>query len=442
MIGSVILALAVGAQAAELSIPHERYTLDNGLEVVLARDTSTPIVHVQVWYHVGSKDEQAGLTGFAHLFEHLMFNGSLNAPGDYFGPLQAVGADLNGTTNTDRTNYFETVPSRYLPLALFMESDRMGHLLEVLDQTKLTNQQGVVRNERRQRYENVPYGEAWVTLGEHLYPEGHPYRHPTIGSHEDLERARLEDVKDFFRAWYLPNNASLVVTGDFEPVQAKALIEENFGWIPRGAQPPARTAAPVVLSASDEVVEHDDVPDRKVWLAWHSAPLFAPGDAELDVVASLLCNGPDSRLYEALVRTSRVARDVGCYQASRQLGSVFVVSATASKGHTTAEVVAGIDAVLADLRAEAAPTAEEVAGAIADYEVGFLQRLQTISGRAGQISTYLHHLGKADAVQTDLERYTALTPDAVHAVAREVLGAERVVLHILPTADAPAEGGE
>jgi len=245
----LVLALALSAPlaaAGEFDLEFERFQLDNGLDVVLLPDHSTPIVHVEVWYHVGSKDEVAGRTGFAHLFEHLMFQGSANSPGEYFTPIQGVGGDLNGTTNADRTNYYETVPARYLPLALFMESDRMGHLLDVLDQGKLDNQRDVVKNERRQRYENPPYGRAFADLQGALYPEGHPYHFPTIGSHADLEAASLDDVKTFFHTWYVPNNATLVVAGDFndwgerldEPMQALGL---HRAQAPGGSQGRAAT---------------------------------------------------------------------------------------------------------------------------------------------------------------------------------------------------------
>ena len=217
-----------------------RWQLPNGLDVVLVPDRSAPIVHTQVWYHVGSKDEVAGRTGFAHLFEHLMFQGSKNAPGEYFTPIQEVGGDLNGTTNSERTNYYETVPAESLPLALFMESDRMAALLDVLDETKLANQREVVRNERRQRYENPPDGTAWADLYAALSPEGHPYHHPTIGSHADLQAATLDDVSAFFRTWYVPNNATLVVAGDFDVRTARRLVIENLGGSRGGADPPHR----------------------------------------------------------------------------------------------------------------------------------------------------------------------------------------------------------
>ena len=430
------VALAFPATAGELSIPHEMYTLDNGLTVVLAPDRSAPIVHTEVWYHVGSKDETPGLTGFAHLFEHLMFQGSLNSPGEYFTPLQQVGADLNGTTNSDRTNYYETLPSNQLPLALFMESDRMGNLLPVLDQGKLDNQREVVRNERRQRYENPPYGEAFADLMALVHPEGHPYHHPTIGSHEDLQNASLDDVKAFFRTWYVPNNATLVVAGDFDTDTAKSLVEAQFGWIPRGADPVQATSQPFVLDADKVEVQVDDVPDAKVWLAWPSPALYAPGDAELDILSSLLCDAKDGRLQQTLVKRDRIARDVACFQVSRALGSTFIVAATAADGHTTDEVVDGVLRGLRSVLDRAPPEADEVSAAVTQYEAQFYGRLETIAGKAGTLASYLFHTGTPGFLQRDLQRYLDLTPEQVRSMAAVTLRKPYAALHIRPTADA------
>lgn len=430
--------IAFASPAQELQVPHERFALPNGLDVVIAPDRSAPIVHVEVWYHVGSKDETPGLTGFAHLFEHLMFQGSYNAPGEYFTPLQAVGANINGTTNSERTNYFQTLPAHELPLALFMESDRMGNLLPVLDQTKLDNQREVVRNERRQRYENPPYGEAFPDLMAMLYPEGHPYHHSTIGSHEDLQNASLDDVKDFFRAWYGPNNATLVISGDVSLSSARALVEQQFGWIPRGPEPQPAQAEPVVLTQPQVDVQYDRVPDPKVWIAWHSPAIFQPGDAEMDAVTSLMCDGKDARLQRTVVKERRIARDIACFQYSRTLGSSFIVQATAAEGHSTDDVVEAVIAELQALAADAPPTPEEVEGAIASFEVGFYRRLETVAGKAGALSSYLYHFGEPDGFQRDLDRYLALTPEAVGRAIAAVIATPHVALHIRPQALQPA----
>lgn len=425
---------AHAADPAGPSIPHERYQLANGLDVVIAPDDATPTVHVEVWYHVGSKDERKGRTGFAHLFEHLMFQGSLNADDEYFTPFQAVGASINGTTNVDRTNYYQTLPASHLPLALFMEGDRMGNLLPALTLDKLDNQREVVRNERRQRYENPPYGEAWVDLMAALHPVGHPYHHPTIGSHEDLEAATLDDVRDFFNTWYVPSNATLVIVGDVDIPTTKQLVQKHFGWIPKAKVPatPLRDPAPVALPESVVIDQRQDVPEHRLWAAWHSPPHFAPGDAELDVLADVLCGGDDGRLIQALVKTQRVARTVSCGQVSRSLGSFFLVTATAADGFTTPEVMAAADAVLEGFFREAPATADEVATAQAQIEASMYRRLSTVAGRSGLISTFLNALDTADAVAAQLHNYQRVTPDAVMQVGSDVLRAPRVELHIGP----------
>lgn len=439
LLGLVLCTVTVAAEGPDLTIPFEKYELANGLDVILAPDHSTPIVHVNIWYHVGSKDEEQGLTGFAHLFEHLMFQGSGNSPGEYFTPLQEIGGRINGTTNFDRTNYFETVPSHYLPLALFMESDRMGWLLPVLDQAKLDNQREVVRNERRQRYENPPYGEARKDLYAALFPKGHPYQHSTIGSHEDLENADLSDVKQFFETWYLPNNASLVICGDFDNSEAKALVEKFFGNIPEGEPPTHATADDVLLETTKEIRQYQDVPLQKMWMAWPSPRLFDDGDADLDILSSVLSSGKDSRLYKALVKEQRIAKDIFAYQASSMLGSAYIIQGTAAAGHTTDEMVEAIDAVLASVFGDAPPTQEEVDSAIANYEAGFYSTIQTISGKANRLNSYNMYFGDPDYMERDLSRYLATTIDSTVTSGQRILSAPRLTLHIWPESDQPKE---
>ena len=442
----LLIATILPSFSAEPGIAYEKYELDNGLDVILSEDHSTPIVHVNIWYHVGAKDEEVGLTGFAHLFEHLMFQGSLSSPGEYFTPLQEVGAKINGTTSFDRTNYFETLPSHHLPLALFMESDRMGWLLEVLGQDKLDNQREVVRNERRQRYENPPYGEAWKDLYAATWPTDHPYNHMPIGSHEDLQAASLDTVSDFFKTWYVPNNASLVICGDFDPEPTKALVQELFGSIPKGPDVTHKTAPLPKLTESRELRQYDDVPERKVWLAYLSPGLHASGDAELDLFGSVLSSGKDSRLTRALIKEQKIAKSVSARQGSLMLGSVFVISATAAKGHTTDEVVKAIDAVIADVLSEHPPTDEEIDSAKANYEAGFYRRISSISGKANLLNGYNYWEGDPGYMAKDLERYRQPTTQDTIDVARDILGGHRTALHILPQADKPAvadsSGGE
>ena len=445
MLTTALMGLALTASAADapdtrtLAIPYEEYDLDNGLHVILSEDHSVPFVQVNLWYRVGAKDEVEGRSGFAHLFEHLMFQGSEHMDGEYFGPLQRIGARINGTTNMDRTNYFEGVPSEQLPLALWLEADRMGFLLPALTQEKLDNQKLVVRNERRQSYENRPYGMTWWWLFENLYPEGHPYHIPTIGKHEDIDAANLEDVKDFFKQWYVPNNASLSIAGDFEPAEAKALVEKYFGDIPSGPQPePILSVEPVVLTEETVIRKTDDVPHDKVWLAWHSPALYATGDAELDTLSSILTSGKDSRLYRALVEEQQIAQDVSAYQVSMLLGSFYVIEATAVEGQDPDALVAAIDEAVAGLKTEGV-TDEEVSLAKTNWEASFYRRMLTISSKANQLNQYYVQTGDTGFIGKDLARFMDVSPEGV-ATALQGLGSGRVVLHIGP--EKVAEGEE
>ncbi|NOY27788.1 MAG: insulinase family protein [Oligoflexia bacterium] len=421
--------------AAQVSIPFEKYQLDNGLTVILSEDHSIPFVRVNIWYHVGSKDEVKGRTGFAHLFEHLMFQGSEHMNDDYFVPLQPIGAQVNGSTTTDRTNFFEGVPSDQLPLALWLESDRMGWLLPALTQEKLDNQKEVVRNERRQSYENRPYGEVGIWLNENLYPEGHPYHTPTIGRHADIEAATMDDVRAFFNTWYVPNNASLAIVGDFDPSQARLLVQRYFGDIPRAATPhPVLTQdLPDDWLQTEKVIEKtDDVPQSKVWVAWLSPKLFADGDADLDVLSSVLSDGKDSRLYQDLVNDKQIAKSVQAYQASALLSSEYIIEATAAEGHDTQEIVDEIDALLDQMRAEG-PTQDEVNVAKINWRVRFFQGLQTIGRKADLLNSYYTWTGDPGFIDQDLQRYLDVTPASVQAAAVKWLPPhKRVVLHVRP----------
>lgn len=420
------------ALAAEPSIPFEAYTLDNGLDVILSPDHSVPFVWVDVWYQVGSKDEEAGRSGFAHLFEHLMFQGAAHSDDDYFQPLMRIGGQVNGNTTLDRTNYFEGVPARYLPLALFLESDRMGWLDEALTEAKLANQKDVVRNERRQRYETPPYGEAWPKLLESVWPEGHPYHIATIGKHEDLQAATLADATTFFNRWYLPNNAVLAVVGDFDPATIKDQVKTWFGDVPRGPDPVRTTPAPVQLSAQKVVRVEKDVPFPKVWVSWITPALLQPGDAELDLFADYVAGGVDAPLYKALVRDLQIAQDVSASQGSQQLQSMFTITATAASGHTVEELVAAIDNVLG--KALAAPmSAEDLRIAQTTFEAGFWGGLGSISGKAVQLVQYQSLTGDPGYLAKDLARYRSATPESVATAARTWLPLDRrVVLQFVP----------
>ena len=325
-----------------MQIPYTKTTLDNGLDVIVHEDHQLPMVAVNLWYHVGSKNERPGRTGFAHLFEHLMFEGSAHHDSGFFEPLQRAGGLLNGSTNTDRTNYWEVVPTGALDLALWMESDRMGHLLPALTDEKFVNQRDVVLNERRQNYENRPYGLAGVALSAALFPPDHPYHWITIGDPDDLRAATLDDVRAFFETYYHPGNASLTLAGDIESDRALALADQYFGEIPRGpASPPVLTAP--LANASRSLVLEDRVELPRLYLGWHSPAMFAAGDAELDLAADVLAHGKTSRLYRQLVYEQRVATDVSAYQHSRELSGVFQVACTAAAGVALAGARAGGD---------------------------------------------------------------------------------------------------
>ncbi len=433
----MLLMTAVALAQSALSIPYEMHELDNGLTVILSEDHSVPIVQVNVWYHVGSKDEEEGRTGFAHLFEHLMFQGSENNDQDYFTLLQEIGGRVNGTTNMDRTNYFEGVPSTYLPLALWAEADRMGFL--VLDEERLANQQDVVRNERRQRIDNQPYGTVWLTLQANVFPSDHPYHHPVIGSHEDLEAATMEDVQAFYDGWYRPNNAVLVVCGDFDPEATMELIELYFGDLEAGPETTPATA-PDFEIAEEKVVRQVDqaAPVPKVWIAWPSPSLYAPGDAELDLFSSYFAEGKESPLYGALVLEKKVAVEVEAYQASIGLSSIYVIQATPVPGVTTDQLVAEIDVVLAAVLEEGIPQ-EALAVGQTQYEVRFLRGLETVSAKANKLNSYYYFTGEPDYLQADLDRYLNATPETVLAAAKDTLGPGRVVLHVSPPPAEPEE---
>ncbi|MDQ3170179.1 MAG: insulinase family protein [Acidobacteriota bacterium] len=418
-----------------LDLPFTRVTLDNGLTVLVHEHRDVPLVAVNVWYHVGSKNERAGLTGFAHLFEHLMFEGSAHHDRGYFGPLQDAGASLNGSTNADRTNYWETVPREALDLALWLESDRMGHLLPALTEAKLANQRDVVLNERRQNYENRPYGRAGFALSGAMYPADHPYHWPTIGWPDDIAAARLEDVSAFFSRYYHPANATLAIAGDIDTADAIARARAFFGDIPAG---PAveRIAPPVpVLDAAMLLSLEDRVELPRVYLSWHSPALFAPGDAECDLLAEILGGGKTSRLYRRLVFTDRVATELIATQASREAGSLFQVVATAAPGRRLSEIVEIVDTELRIL-AEQGPTDDEVERVRAQAESAFIMRLQHVGGfggRADQLNAYQTYLGDpAGAFGLDLERYLRVTPASIAAAARALLDRHRALLSVVP----------
>ncbi len=430
-----------------LSIPFVSETLENGLDVIVHEDRRCPIVAVNVWYHVGSKNEQVGRTGFAHLFEHLMFEGSVHHDRGYFHPLQEAGAALNGSTNADRTNYWEVVPVNALDLALWLESDRMGYLLPALTGAKFRNQRDVVLNERRQNYENRPYGLATMALVAALYPADHPYHWLTIGSADDLRASSLEEAQAFLARYYHPRNASLTLAGDVEAGRAMELARRYFGEIAPGPEVPPVMAAAPALAREARLRLDDQVELPRLYLAWHSPKLFAEGDAELDLVADLLGNGKTSRLYRALVYERRIATEVAASQNSRELSSFFQIVATAAPGHPLAELDAAVSEEIARLQASG-PDEGEMERASAQAEAHFVQRLQTVGGFGGksdQLNAYNVFLGAPGHFERDLARYRAATAASLERAAAAYLAPDaRVALSVVPRgrADLALAGAE
>ena len=444
VLAGLSIAGYTGVQAADppavADVPKlafEKYQLPNGLEVILSQDRRLPLVAVNLWYHVGPANEAPGRTGFAHLFEHMMFQGSKHVAADtHFKLLEGAGAsEINGTTDFDRTNYFETVPASQLPLALWLESDRMGYLLEKLDQASLSNQQDVVRNERRQGLENVPYGIVEERLWQTLFPKGHPYYASVIGSHADLQAVKLEDVRSFFREFYAPNNASLAIVGDFELAEAKALVEKFFGTLKRGPAVPKPSVTTPPITEERRVAVTDTVELPKVYMAWLTPKIFEPGDADAMITAALFGDGKASRLFKRLVYEKQLAQSAIAEQQSLILGSVFTIEAVARPGHTAEELEAAIDEELTRLRTEG-PDADEVERARNGIETGIVQGLERLGGFGGvadRLNMYNHYLGRPDYLAQDLGRIRQVTPADVKAFAGKYLGKSgRVVIFGVP----------
>ncbi len=428
--------VAAQSQPARLAVPYQEFTLDNGLHVILHRDTSTPIVAVNVWYHVGSGSEKPGRTGFAHLFEHLMFEGSKHVPeGSFDTWLEGAGANNNGSTTVDRTNYYVDGPANALELMLFLESDRMAYLLDTMTPERVNGQRDVVKNERRQNYENRPYGMAELALDGMLFPAGHPYSWSTIGSMEDLSAASHEDVQEFFRTYYAPNNASLVIAGDIDLPQAKALVEKWFGEVPRGKPVPPVAPPAAMLTEATRQVMTDKVQLPRLYLGWLTPATYRPGDAALDVVASLLAGGKSSRLYKRLVYDLQIAQDVVAYQQSQSLGSVFMIQATARPGKNLDEVQKIVDEEI-DRLASTPPEARELERVRNAIEATFLRRAERVggfSGKADLLNAYYAATGTPDFFEEDMSRYRALDLADISSAVRKFLPrGRRVELVVMP----------
>jgi zinc protease len=431
--------------APALDVPFTTFTLPNGLTVILHQDRTLPIVTVNVWYHVGSGREKPGRTGFAHLFEHLMFEGSKHVKeGEFDSLLEAAGGDNNGSTNPDRTNYWINLPSNALDLALFLESDRMGYLLDIVSPELVDGQRDVVKNERRQGVENAPYGQAQVRLGELLYPKDHPYHWPTIGYMEDLTAASAEDVKDFFRRYYVPANASLVIAGDIDPVKTRAAVERWFADVPAGPKPAPVSAPPAALTSVVRETLEDRVQLPRLYLAWLTPKQFAPGDADLDLVARVLAGGKNSRLYKRLVYDLQIAQGVMAAQRSGALGSQFMVVVTPkprpggpdkTPQQMIDEVRAIVDEEFDRLRREP-PTQREIERAVNQIEAEFydaLERVGGFGGKADLLNSYFVATGNPGFFNDDIARYRALSARDVQAAVTKWLPADRrVELTVVP----------
>jgi zinc protease len=431
-------ASAQGPSLRPLEVPYRQFTLKNGLTVILHQDRSVPIVSVNLWYHVGSANERQGRTGFAHLFEHLMFEGSKNVrEGEFDTMLEAAGGNNNGSTNNDRTNYVIDVPSNALELALFLESDRMGYLLDTMSPERVDGQRDVVKNERRQSYENRPYGMASLEIDRMLWPEGHPYSWPTIGYMEDLTAATHEDVVAFFKRYYAPSNASLVIAGDIDFDRTRTLVERWFGEIP-GGEPLAPVAPPpAILTGVTRRTLTDQVQLPRLYLGWLTPRVYAPGDAALDLASAVLTGGKNSRLYKRLVYDMQAAQDVSAFQQSGALGSSFLIVATARPGRSIEEIQKVIDEEIDRLRREP-PDAREIERAVNQIEASFYRRMERVGsfgGKADQLNAYYTAGGTPDYFAEDLARYTSLSPtDVQAAIVRWLPPDRRVELIVQPEA--------
>ncbi len=432
LIAGVLVGLRAGAQATP-RIQFEKYKLPNGLEVILHEDHSTPIVAVDTWYHVGSGDEQVGRTGFAHLFEHIMFMGSQNVPvGAFDQMLEAAGANNNGSTTEDRTNYYETLPSNALQLALWLDADRMGFLLPTMDLPKVNLQRDVVKNERRQRVDNQPYGRADEIILAALYPKSHPYSWPVIGSMIDLSTASLADVQNFFKTYYTPNNATLTIAGDFDPTTVKKMVAQYFGGIPRGPEVKRRTTVPTVVIPRDEfLVLEDKVQLPRVFYTWHSVKGFSRDDAAMDILAQVLAGDKNSRLYKKLVYDLQVVQNVNAFQDGSRLDGKFQIDVTPKPGQKVADIDRIVQAEIAGVINNGI-TPRELQRAQNIYKASFLNRLASVLGKAEVLNSYNYFVGNPDFVQQDAARYERVNAADVQRVAKTYLGRPKIILTVVP----------
>jgi zinc protease len=430
--GALIVMFMTTTAIGQIDIKFEQYKLENGLTVLLHEDHSAPVAAVVVMYHVGSKNEKVKRTGFAHLFEHMMFKGSEHVQdGEHFKLLQEIGANINGFTTEDATTYFEVVPSNELELALYLESDRMGFLLPAVTQSKLDNQREVVKNERRQSVDNVPYGTADEKIAAAMFPETHPYNWPVIGSMEDLSAASLEDVHQFFRTYYAPNNACLVISGDVTPAESKPLVEKYFASIPAGKSFDRPQTVPVSLAASKTMTTEDKVQLPRLYLTWHTLPLNTREGAVMTVLGQIMGRGKNSRLFKPLQYDRQIAQSSSAGEQGLEIAGIFQIEVTAKPGRNLTEVETVVDSVLKDLLAGGV-TQQEIDKAVASAEVQVVNGAATVLGKATSLARFYSFTGDPANINTQMKLYQGITPEEVRTVANKYLTQPRMVLSVVP----------
>jgi predicted Zn-dependent peptidase len=439
LILTTLLLALIALPGLAQDVPVETYTLANGMTVILHQDHTLPRVSVNLWIAVGSKDEPAGRSGFAHLFEHLMFMGTERVPDNSFDLIiEGGGGSNNASTGADRTNYMSWGPASLLPSLLWLDADRLDALGQSITQEKLDAQRDVVLSELSERYENTPYGVASLIIPKALYPEDHPYYDPIIGTAEDLKAATLEDVKTFFASYYVPGNASLVIAGDFDLQAVKQLVDETFGTVPVRPMPSHQTAAPVKLEGEVRRLAVDRVESPRLYLVWHAPPAFSEGDAEIDMVTSILADGQSSRLYKRLVIEEHLAREVEAFLYAKQLGSEVRIIITAAAG-ADLERIKRITLEEIEILQEEGPTETELNRVTATVESDMLKKMESLHRRAAMLNRYRHFYGEANSFARDLERYSAVTAGSIKTWCRQVLGEGRLDLRVLPQGEASPE---
>ena len=424
---------AAAKSSAAIRIPFERFTLANGLDVILAPDHSTPQVTVDIWYHVGSKNEVPGHTGFAHMFEHVMFTGSLNVPYGLHDRLTegVSGVANNGSTSNDRTNYYETVPPNYLESVLWIESDRMGFLLNKLDSAKFVAQRDIVQNERRQGVDNQPYGRSFEILTTAIYPETNPYSWPVVGYLNELQQASVEDVKNFFRLYYAPSNATMSIVGDFETAQVKALVTKYFAGLPKGKPITRPTVAAHALGGEKRLVFEDRVQVPRLYLQWLGAGVGDADNAALNYLGQVLSASRTARLDKELVYDKQLATNVSAFSNAQEKTGTLTIVITPRPGHTLTEIEETTDSIIARLKREG-PRPDELAKARANVEFGFVAGLESALGKAETLNNGLVFHGNPGWFKEQYTNLTTVTADDVKRVANKYLGPNRVVLSVVP----------